>query len=326
LADHEIVTMTIMRLRAATVLIGVLLASCNPAQSLGREAYGRAVTGLGTGFVSIAGPRAQVERIDREPATFGGDVSATTLPAPVHWNGEGSSDRLWQDHDVTVPGDTDHPVAPASAEDRGDSLLARGKYQAAIDSYRSIPNQSASVSNKIGVAYQHLQASDIAESYYVRALKLNRKFPQALNNLGTIYFVRHDLRQAEKLYQRALKLSPHDASIAKNLGTAYFAEGKVEKGTEAYRVAFSLDHSIFESDRTVTIMGADTSSLEQARLYYCMAELFAKAGSDDAALAYLRRAISAGFKDEKRLYSDEYFVELRNTPGFSQLLNEEHIH
>jgi len=258
---------------------------------------------------------------------LGGAGVSNTVTSALHlWNGPVFSNRLRQDRDVAVPADTDHKVATVSAEVHGDSLLARGKYQAAIDSYRGIPNPSASVFNKIGIAYQHLQAPDIAESYYIHALKLDRKFPQALNNLGTICFLRQELHQAEKLYHHALKLSPQDASIAKNLGTAYFAEGKVEKGTEAYRMAFSLDHSIFESDRTMTIMGPETSSLEQARLYYCMAELFAKAGNDDAALAYLRRAISAGFKDEKRLNNDEYFAELRNTPRFFQLLKEEHIH
>jgi tetratricopeptide (TPR) repeat protein len=266
------------------------------------------------------------QRIDSGQETFGGDVSGTVTSALHLWNAPAFRDRLRQDRDVAVPAETDHLAAPVSAEVRGDSLLARGKYQAAIDSYRSIRNQSASVFNKIGVAYQHLQAFDIAESYYVHSLKLDRKFPQALNNLGTIYFARQDLHRAEKLYQYALKLSPDDASIAKNLGTAYFADGKVEKGTEAYRIAFSLDHSIFQSDRSSTIMGAKASSREQARLYYCMAELFAKAGSDEAALAYLRKAISAGFSDEKRLLSDEYFAKLRNTPEFLQLLKEEHIH
>jgi len=53
LADHEIATMMIMRLKASTVLMGFLLASCILAQSQAPQANNSAVASLGAGFVSM---------------------------------------------------------------------------------------------------------------------------------------------------------------------------------------------------------------------------------------------------------------------------------
>lgn len=53
LADHEIATKMIMRLKASTVLVGVLLASCILAQSQATQANNSAVVNLGAGLVSL---------------------------------------------------------------------------------------------------------------------------------------------------------------------------------------------------------------------------------------------------------------------------------
>lgn len=108
-----------------------------------------------------------------------------------------------------------------------------------------------------------------------------------------------------------------------NLGTAYFAEGRRSRGLDAYRVALSLDPSVLDFG-SASIVGGPITDEDRAQQDYCIAELFAGMHDNDRALAYLRKAIDAGFRDEKRLSSDPAFAELRLAPGFVALFAEIH--
>ncbi len=218
------------------------------------------------------------------------------------------------------------PVSPnIPPEEYGDILMARQKYQAAIAAYNQVPGKSAVIWNKIGVAYQHLFALDQAEKSYLHALHMRRNYPEALNNLGTVYFARKEYREAEKCYKRAARLEPSTAVFSMNLGTVYFAEKKMRQGAEAYRAAFAVDPSVFKPDNAQDIP-EPSSPKEKAGQYYCMAELFARAGMNAQAIDLLRKSFDEGFTDRKRLLEDRDFAGLRNTSAFSQLMQEQKSH
>jgi tetratricopeptide (TPR) repeat protein len=206
-------------------------------------------------------------------------------------------------------------------ESRGDVLMAQRQYVAAIKAYREAPGNSAVVWNKIGIAWQHLFAIDEAKLAYNRALRIKPRYPEAINNLGTIYYAKKNYKKAEKLYRRALKLMPHSATVYNNLGAAYFAQGKFRQGAEAYRSAFAIDPAVFSADSFQGIPELG-SSAQQARQNYCLAELFARAGMTDRAIEYLRKAFDEGFSDRKRLMKDRDFTSLRNTAAFAQLTGQ----
>jgi len=206
-------------------------------------------------------------------------------------------------------------------EDRGDLLMVRGSYQAAIDAYNSCPFQSAAVLNKIGIAYHHLYAIDKARMSYEGALHLNPSFADALNNLGAAYYAEKDFRKAEQYYRRALKFAPRDAVYRKNLGTAYFAQGNFTKGIAAYRTAFLDDPDAFSDDSS--LVSGPTTMQERANRDYCLAALFAQAGMNSRAIDYLRKAFSSGFDNYKKLAADSEFASLRDTPEFAQFMKEE---
>ncbi|HUA98173.1 MAG TPA: tetratricopeptide repeat protein [Terracidiphilus sp.] len=219
-------------------------------------------------------------------------------------------------------------VAPGASinnlppQDRGDLLMARREYQAALAAYSSVPGQSAAVLNKMGVAYQHLYSIDKAKLLYERALRLEPRFPDALNNLGAVYFEQGLYKKAEHLYKRALRLRPGNATVAKNLGAAYFAQGKLNKGMDAYRAAFRDDPNAFSEDGQDEIIGPGNTK-EKSNQDYCLAALYAQAGMNARAFEYLRQAMDAGFDDYKRLSEDPDFAALRKTPQFAQLMSEE---
>ena len=77
--------------------------------------------------------------------------------------------------------------------------------------------------NKTGIAYHQMQELGTAEKYYRRAVKVNPKYSEAINNLGTVYYTRKSYRRAVNEYKKALRLSPASASVWSNLGTGYFA-------------------------------------------------------------------------------------------------------
>jgi tetratricopeptide (TPR) repeat protein len=210
-----------------------------------------------------------------------------------------------------------------SPEERGDILMARGEYMAAIEAYRAAP-ANAQVLNKTGIAYHHLLAMDLAKQDYEKALLIRPDYPEAINNLGAVYFAEHDFKKAIRLYQKALELLPKSAVIAANLGTAYFARGKYEPGLAAYRRAFALDPSVF-TDSSQIISGPTTSQ-DRAHQDYCIAELFAQAGMQDRAIEYLRKALDEGFSDRNKLMEDAVFAKLRQTAQFAQLMAEQKPH
>lgn len=231
----------------------------------------------------------------------------------------------------TVSGQAEHasnstsiaisPPAKTQAETQGDILMAQKKYQAAIREYEQAPQNSAAIWNKTGVAYHHLYNLAAAKSHYEKALQMDPKYAEAMNNLATALYSEKKYGSAERLYKKALKISPRDATFYGNLGTLYFVQGNTRKGAEAYRIAFSLDPNIFERS-AVGGIGEGISTQQRAMMNYSLAKTYANVGMNDRALQYLRMALSEGFNDRKKLMEEKEFAALRETPEFRQLISE----
>lgn len=206
----------------------------------------------------------------------------------------------------------------------GDLMMVHQRYLAAIEAYQRAPRDSAVVWNKLGMAYQHMYALDIAKLQYEKALQLNPKYPEALNNLGTVYYGQRNYHKAEKYYRKALKLKPNCATFYSNLGTAYFADHDYKRGINAYRKAFSIDPEVFIGNplEKVAEMGPRD---EQIALNYALARLYAEAGMFKDAIHYLRMAYMSGFNDNDKLMKDKGFAALRRTSQFRLFMTEEHI-
>ncbi len=93
-------------------------------------------------------------------------------------------------------------------EVRGDIFMARKMYREAAEAYKEGPKDSAVLLNKTGIAYHQMLELGTAEKYYRRAIKVNPKYAEAINNLGTIYYARKSYRRAVNEYKKALRLNP----------------------------------------------------------------------------------------------------------------------
>jgi tetratricopeptide (TPR) repeat protein len=219
------------------------------------------------------------------------------------------------------PGATLPQLTP---QERGDVYMARKMFREAIEAYREGGQNSAILWDKIGIAWHQLGDLNSARRAYERAAKIDKAYADPINNLGTIYYAEKRYRTAISRYQKAIALSPESAAFWSNLGTAYFARGKFEEMSQAYAKALELDKDVFErhSSGAGTRM-QDKSVADRARFHYEMARTYAKAGKNDEALQYLRRALEEGFKDRDKLQQAPEFADLRETPEFKELLTLE---
>lgn len=216
------------------------------------------------------------------------------------------------------------PAKPQiSPEMRGDIYMARRMYREAIDVYRAIQPPTAVVLNKIGIAYQQLGDLESARKMYERAIKLNRKYAEAVNNLGTVHYARRSYRRAVSQYRKALSINPDSASIYSNLGTAYFARKDYKRAIECYEKALSLDPDVFERRGTSGVLLQERSVEERAKFHYHLAKVYAKNGRNDLALFYIRKSLEEGFKEKKRYLDENEFAELRKLPEFEELMKIE---
>jgi tetratricopeptide (TPR) repeat protein len=231
---------------------------------------------------------------------------------------------------LTIGDSIQQPSKAASArevpvvdpETKADLLTVHHRYLEAIAEYQAITPQTAHILNKIGVAYEHMFMDADAKDYFERAIRMNRQFASAYNNLGTIYYHVKDYKRAERYYKKSLKMDAQDASVYGNLGTLYIARKKFHDGTEAYQRAFMLNPGIFQEIAENGI--EESATLEDlASMNYCFAKIFAQAGMNDLAVAYLEKAISDGFHDRTKLEQDQEFAGLRGTPEFQHLMNNE---
>jgi tetratricopeptide (TPR) repeat protein len=222
-------------------------------------------------------------------------------------------------------------------EQRGDLYMARKMYREAIDTYRAgmqsaqaegsvvrgKKEESAIMWDKIGIAYHQLGDLAAARKAYERAIKIDKKYADAINNVGTVFYAEKKYRSAISRYTRALQFAPDSASIWSNLGTAWYARGKFDLMAQAYTKALQLDPEVFEKNSSVGTRMMDRGVTDKARYHFEMARLYAGAGKNELALQYLRKALEEGFKEKDKLQQIKEFATLRETQEFKDLMTLE---
>jgi Tfp pilus assembly protein PilF len=212
-----------------------------------------------------------------------------------------------------------HPAFEPSPEDVGDAFMIHQRYQAAIEAYQKASPDSASVQNKMGIAYQMMFSPGDATRCYKASLKLKPDNVHALNNLGTIYDSQHQFAGAERMYRKALKLTPGSAVLRKNLGTNLLAQHKYEQGWEFYKAALAEDPHIFDNRINPHVENPGTVQ-ERGAMNYYMARGCVRAGENDRAIDYLRKSLNDGFANPRKIVADREFAVLRGSLAFQNLL------
>lgn len=222
-----------------------------------------------------------------------------------------------------VPQGASASARALTPEMRGDIFMARKMYREAVETYLQAPKDSAVIANKVGIGYHQMLELDVAKKWYELAIKLDAKYSEAINNLGTVHYAKKSYRRAVSQYNKALKLAPRSASIHSNLGTAQFARKKYKEASEAYEKALALDPDVFEHRNSHGVLLQERSVQERAKFHFYLAKTYAKAGAVDRALLYIRKALEEGFKEREKFREDPEFAKLQDVPEFQQLLTSE---
>ena len=239
------------------------------------------------------------------------------------------------------------PSADVSAEElerKGDQLRGEKAFLDALDYLRAAAEKSpknAGVLNKIGIVQLQLAHYPDARKSFEAAIRLNRGYADAHNNLGVDYYLQESAKEAARLragsgltswtagdfgralkeYRKAIKLQNDSASFYSNMGTAYFAKKDFAKAVASYSRALELDPDVFEHSSRVGVAAQASSPGDRAEYFYLLARMYAKSGSTDRSLSYLRRALEDGYKDINKVFRDEEFAAVRNDPRFAALMN-----
>ena len=211
---------------------------------------------------------------------------------------------------------------PQELEHQGDQLRAQKRYLDAIDYYNAaIAKQpTALLWNKKGMAQLFLQRNTDAKKSFEQAVKLDKNSAEGLNNLGYMAQIDKRYNRAIKYYEKALAIRPNSATFHYNMGASYFSKHEFDKATQQYRTAYQLEPDIFQRVSKTGIMVQSSSPEDRAAFTFMVAKMYAQAGDLDNSLAYLRKAMEAGYKNIDSVYKDNEFATLRNDPRFAELM------
>lgn len=238
--------------------------------------------------------------------------------------------RTWDDGNVvTTPAQLHRATPPdpnATAEELekiGDELRAEKNFADALDYFTAALEKepSARVYNKRGMAKVGMMLLGEAKKDFQKATKLDKKYPEAENNLGAmLYYHDRNYGAAIKHYKKAIALEPR-ANFYSNLGTAYFGRKDYDKAEENYKLALQIDPDVFERahSRTAMQLVANTRE-ERARHDFVIARLYAANGDKDRCLLYLQKALEDGFPVAENVKKDKVFAQLRDDPRLKQML------
>jgi len=209
-----------------------------------------------------------------------------------------------------------------SPEQRADIYLARKAYAQAVEYYLRALKQggpsSATLWNKLGIAYQQQSDYRGARKAYSQANRRRKDFPEPWNNLGTVYYLQNHYRKSVKYYAQAIRLSPNSASFHLNLGTSYYHLKKVKEAVDEYRRALELDpNCLTQHSATGTILEARGADVD---FYFYLAKVFASLGRTQEAVRYLRRAFEDGLQDHEKVEQDPDLQKSSHEPACVELM------
>jgi tetratricopeptide (TPR) repeat protein len=202
-------------------------------------------------------------------------------------------------------------------------LMARKEFSEAAIAYQHLLEtdpRNADWLNRTGMAYQQLGQDDLAEHFYKKAVHANKKFSEAINNLGTVEYSRKRYGKAAKYYRKAISVAPKMAAAYSNLGYAYCAIKKYPAAMDAFGKAVSLDPMIFEHKGSSGSVLQQRTAADSGALYFTIAKSYAKLGDAEHVARYLKMARDDGYRDILEVGKDPDFAKVIKDPRVQEVL------
>jgi tetratricopeptide (TPR) repeat protein len=245
------------------------------------------------------------------------------LSAPAFAQDPASSLKAPQTPEAQAQTDASKLSPRQMKELRADILMARKLFPDAIALYEELASaepKNAVLSNKIGIAYQQLGRPDRAEHYYKRAVKADKTYANALNNLGTIQYEKQNYRKAIRYYKQALEGGTDVATVYSNLGYAYFGDKRYPDAMQAFQQALAVDPEILSKRGGFGTIVQQRSVNDTGLFYFLVAKTYALAGDAERCAHYLKMARDEKYKDISTVKTDPAFKKVMEDPRVIEVL------
>jgi tetratricopeptide (TPR) repeat protein len=154
---------------------------------------------------------------------------------------------------------------------------------------------------------------------FEKASKVNKKFADAFNNIGAVYFVEKNFGQAAKYFKKAVALDETRATFHVNLGAAWFSPKKLDRAVNEYARALQLDPDALVQNARAGINAQVLNPEERAAYEYMLAKIQAKRGNLQECLVCLKKAKDDGYCNLANVYKDEEFSQLWKDPRLAKI-------
>ncbi len=142
-----------------------------------------------------------------------------------------------------------------------------------------------------------------ARDAYEKALRLDPKSWDSMNNLGLIYAESGNPAKAIELYRSGLEINPKDLGLNRNLASALLDTGLASDARKQAELTLSYKP---DDNKTMVIYARSVAALKKK----------------DLAVQWLGRAVAAGYADKKALTTDPLFASIQNDGDFKKLLQQ----
>jgi len=218
-------------------------------------------------------------------------------------------------------------ASAAELVERAELLHAQKSYLDAVDYYQAAlkKENSAVTWNKLGITELQMGRDDDARRCFYKAVKLDKTYPDAVNNVGVTYYKKKKYARAIKYYKKAIELREETASFHSNLAAAYFSKKELSRAMAEYQRAFQLDPTVFERNSKTGVVAQMSSPADRAQYSYLLAKMFAESGDLNRSLDYLRKAMEDGYSGIGEVYKEKEFAALRKDPRFNELMASKQV-
>lgn len=83
--------------------------------------------------------------------------------------------------------------------------------------------------------------ANLAAEYYLKAIKIEPKFVQAIDNLGKVYRILEKYDLAEKYYKKSIEIFPNGSTAHQNLAVVYDRQGRYNEEVEEYKKVIKIN-------------------------------------------------------------------------------------
>jgi tetratricopeptide (TPR) repeat protein len=216
------------------------------------------------------------------------------------------------------PATANPEMTPNQMEElRGDIFFARKMYPEAIQTYSRLLKQEprdVPLLNKLGVVYEKAGDDGRAEHQFKQAIKFDKTYASAYNNVGTVEYSRHKYSHAIEWYEKTLALRPDMAAVYCNLGYAYFDQKKYPEAMDSFQRAIEIDpHALTQSGSNGSVVEPRGTS-DQGLFYFFIARTYAQLGNAERCAHYLKMSRDDGYVKFISAKTDQAFAKVIADP------------